>query len=153
MWNSLPNARSNFWSSLQRMLSGTSASTKWRWGTTDATLFKKQTISFFGNGGIETRIQKQNIPWVREKDKWSLFTLNNHSLQNSRTSHTLKMFHVLYQNEGCRSSNSGKRDYQGCKRATRNFHRREESFLLEPQALLWRNPTNLQIQRYEQKTN
>lgn len=61
MWNSLPKACSSFCSSLHRMLSGTSASTKWRWGTTDATLFKKQTISFFGNRGIETKIQKQNV--------------------------------------------------------------------------------------------
>jgi len=93
--------------------------------------------------------QKQNKQWVKEKDKWytssGLHFINTFSntyvssytkqpLQNSKTS---KLSEIL-------SYEMNK--YQVRKRAKRNFHRHEESFLHELQALLRRNPVNLQVQ-------
>ena len=53
MWNSLPKATwASFWSSLHRLLSGTSTSTTWRLGRRDVTFFRNKARSFFGVDGM-----------------------------------------------------------------------------------------------------
>lgn len=59
-WNSLPSTtRSNFCSSLSKLLKGMSTSTTWSSFTAAATLFKNNAISFLDETGKYTKAHKK----------------------------------------------------------------------------------------------